>query len=168
MSKHSRDVRQDLVSAYDRMMKRAHDALEKGALRPLEHLIETAGQTAVELGELTREESDKVAHYLRRDLHDAAIYLKRTERELGDWLRFDIELVEERIADVFAKMVDHTRMELERLAEQASEQDWHAGEVVGPGTLRCSGCREEVHFRETTHIPPCPKCGATTFQREPD
>ncbi|MDH5595020.1 MAG: zinc ribbon-containing protein, partial [Gammaproteobacteria bacterium] len=43
--------------------------------------------------------------------------------------------------------------------------EWHTGEVVGVGTLRCKACGELLHFHATGHIPPCPKCQKTVFNR---
>lgn len=159
-----------LVAAYDRMMERARDLLHKareGALPSLQQRLEEARDKAVELGELTREEAQSVADHLRRDLRDAAEHMESTEKELGDWLRFDLELIEDRIAELFSHMVDHTRAELDRLALEAEIRGWHSGEISGPGTLYCANCGQELHFHATGRIPPCPSCHATAFHRLP-
>jgi len=67
-----------LVQAYNRMMERVRHALEEAeskALPTIRHSIEKARGTAVELEELTQEEADKVAYYLKRDVHDAGKHL---------------------------------------------------------------------------------------------
>lgn len=163
-----RHLQERLVNAYERMVERALDTLKHAqddTLPSLKQSLANAARTAVELGELTHEESEKVGAYLRRDLHDAASYVQRTEREFADWLRFDLELVEDRMADVFANMVDHTRLEMERLAEQPDQQEWYAGEIVGPGSLCCADCGHVIKFPKTEAIPVCPNCQATTFHR---
>ncbi len=155
-----------LALAYDRMLALAKETLalaREGTLPSLKHAVEVASQRAVELGELTREEADRVAAYIRRDLHDAASYLQRTERELADWLRFDLELVEDKLGEVFAGLVDQTRLELDRLALQA--ESWCYGEISGPGTLCCEQCGEEVRLASTSEIPRCPNCGGERFRR---
>lgn len=163
-----------LVQAYNRMMERIKAAIEhaeKESLPNLQHNIEAAKQKAVELGELTREEAEKIGSYIKRDLHDAAQYVSDTGKELASWFRFDLELIEQRALDLFSQMVDKTRLELDKLGLRAKEatarnmDEWHTGEVTGVGTLRCTGCGQLMHFHATGHIPPCAKCHATTFQR---
>ncbi len=170
MAEHSSIDR--LTDAYDRMMERVHDATarleraEEEALPHFQRAVEEAAETAVELGELSREEADLIAAYLRRDLHDAGRFLAETGRGLRDWLRFDLEYIEDRLLALFAGAADGTRLEILRLeaaAERASH--YHTGEITGPGTLRCEACGKELHFHATSRIPPCPACHAALFTR---
>jgi hypothetical protein len=159
-----------LDAAYQTMLARAKTGMEQAGPGPLSvgihHYIQVAKDKAVELEELSREEAEKISDYLRRDLEDAAGYLARTGKELGDWMRFDLQLVEDRFLDMFGMMVDHTRLELDRLARQAHDAEfWRTGEVAGPGALRCAACGKEMHFHKTGHIPPCPACKGTQFRR---
>lgn len=158
-----------LVHGYERMMERAKAVLsqaKKGTIPNLRQLIDHGEEKAVELGELTKEEAEKIGNYLHRDLYDAAHYLSYTGRSLADWLNFDLDLVEAELMDIFSAMVDHTRLELDQIAERARRsEELHTGEVTGPGTLRCLQCDEELHFRTTGHIPPCPKCHSSEFRR---
>lgn len=159
------------VEGYRRMLERAATALRhavSGPLPTLKHLLDAARQTAVDLKELTHDEAERIAYYLRRDLQDAAQHTRQSERELADWLRFDVELIEERMLDFFAPLADHTRVELERLALQARHRGWHTGDVTAPGTLYCEVCGEEIHFHKPGHIPPCPKCKGSVFRRRKD
>jgi len=158
-----------LIKAYNTMLGRVEKTIreaEKDALPRLEHNIDAAKEKAMELEELTREEAEKVGTYLQRDLHDAANYLAETGSELGDWLRFDLELIEDRLLDSFTGLVDQTRLELQELAQEAMQYgEWHTGEIAGIGTLRCQSCGELLHFHATGHIPPCPACHSTRFKR---
>ena len=57
--------------------------------------------------------------------------------------------------------------ELNLTAEQAREASfYHTGEVTGPGTLVCVECGKELHFHKAGHIPPCPGCRGTRYQRQ--
>ena len=110
-----------------------------------------------------------MAGYLKRDLEDAGYYLADTGEDLGKWLRFDLELVESRLAEAFLSVADRTRVEMAKLnAELEYASHWHTGEITGIGTLRCTECGEELHFKHTGHIPPCPKCRGTLFDRVKD
>jgi len=167
-----RDALGHLVAAYEKMLERVHQALEhaeQDTIPTLKRSIEQAREKAVELGELTREEADRVATYVERDMKDAAGFLGETQQELSDWLKFDLRLIESRLLDMFANVADRTRVELSALAEQARQASfYHTGEVTGPGTLICRWCGKPMHFHKAGHIPPCPKCHSIEFRRTED
>ncbi len=163
------ELEQKLVAAYDKMMGRIENLLDKAeqeALPILQKNIEKAKNQAIELKEVSKEEADKLADYILRDLHDAANYLEYSGKELSTWLHFDLELVEERILEVFSKVADKSRLELAQLAVQAKQsQEYHTGEITSIGTLACQSCDTLMHFKKTGRIPPCPKCHKTLFVR---
>ncbi|KAF0192372.1 MAG: hypothetical protein FD165_997 [Gammaproteobacteria bacterium] len=158
-----------LVAAYNRMTERIRAMLDeagKKALPTLQHRIDAAKAKAVELGELTREEAEKIGTYLKRDIEDAAEYLSGPSQEFADWLRFDIQLIEERLLEMFLTVADRTKLELMEFEHEAQRADaWHTGEIAGIGTLQCFDCGELLHFHATGHIPPCPQCHSTAFRR---
>ncbi len=158
-----------LIAAYNRMMERVRamiDEASKKALPTLQHRVDAAKAKAVELGELTREEAEKIGTYLKRDIEDAAEYLSGPSQEFADWLRFDIQLIEERLLEMFLTVADQTKVELMELEHEARRADaWHTGEIAGIGTLQCFDCGELLHFHATGHIPPCPVCRGTAFRR---
>ena len=164
-----------LVEAYNRMMERVKTRLEeleqaeKEALPRLKHSIEHAVEKAVELEELSKKEAHLIGTYLKRDLQDAGHYLANTGKELNDWLRFDTELVEDRLLDWFRSAADKTSLEMLELQETLEEEShYQTGEITGPGTLQCDTCGERLAFHTTATIPGCPKCKATTFSRLPE
>ena len=158
-----------LAAAYEKMLERVDEAFEKAqetTLPALKENIEHAREKAVELGELTREEAEKIAGYLERDMKDAGEFLAESGEEFRNWMRFDLELIEDRLLEMFVSVADQTRVELSKLAEQARQATtYHTGEITGPGTLVCSGCGKELHFKKTGHIPPCGKCHGTEYKR---
>jgi len=160
------------VHAYERMLERTREFLSEAGedLKPkLQQALDAAVEKTAELGELTREEAEKVGDYLKRDLQSAGEYLASDEtKELKDWLRMDLDLIEASILDALSLLVDPTNVELTLLAERARLAEWHTGEITGPGTLVCTHCGEELHFHKTGHIPPCPKCRGTVFRRKLD
>jgi signal transduction histidine kinase len=160
---------QRAIAAYNRMMERVKAALDEAEQQTLTNLrqgVDKAAEVAEELGELTRDEAQKIAAYVQRDLHDAGEYLANSGRDLRSWLRFDVELIEDRLFDLFSSVADRTRLELLELAQQAQHgPEYHSGEITGPGTLLCQACGREVPFHATAHIPPCPICHGTIFMR---
>ncbi len=158
-----------LGRAYRHMMDRSREILENEAQPTLQQAIDTARKTAVELGELTREEADQVAHYVRRDLNDAGEYLSRTGREFREWAQIDLSMAEQGLVDLFVRAADRTRLEFEQFKRELKEGPlYRSGEMTGPGTLACRGCGQTMQFHEPGHIPPCPKCHGTTFRRATD
>ena len=87
--------------------------------------------------------------------------------ELGDWLRFDIGLIEDRLLDVLMKVADHTRLDMLQFERDLKEgPPYNSGEVTGPGTLECASCGAVIRFHATGYIPECPSCGHTVFRRK--
>jgi hypothetical protein len=160
---------QKLIIAYDNMM--AHvakllDNAEQKALPTLHKNIDKAKIQSIELKQITKEEAEKLAYYIGRDLEDAAHYLEQTGDDLSTWISFDLELVEQRLWDVFSKVADKSRIEFAQLKAQAKRaQEYHTGEITSIGTLACHHCDSLVHFKKTSRIPPCAKCHHTVFVR---
>jgi len=157
-----------LIDAYERMLERAgaliHDA--EAQIPVLQKSLEEAKKSAIELGELSKEEASKIADYIKRDAQDAAQYLNYSGKELKDWLRIDAQLVEAKVLDLFSTLADQTRIELDKLAEQAHHSnDYFTGDITSPGSLECLNCGQTMQFHKTSRIPPCPKCHKTGFHR---
>ncbi|CAK0770344.1 conserved hypothetical protein [Gammaproteobacteria bacterium] len=160
-----------LLHGYNRMIERVktvldHSAKREGIAPSLAHAIAAGKDTAVTLQELSREEAERIGKFLRRDIEDAAEYLATSQGDLANWMRFDLELIEERLAEAFLSVADRTRVELSQLAEDARHADEYlTDEVTGPGSLQCTSCNNILCFQETSHIPACPVCQATLFKR---
>ena len=163
-------TREKWLNAYNDMMVRVRTAIEEAEEHTapvLKGFIDNARDMAVELGELTREESEKIAMYLHRDIEDAGKHLAETGQELGDWLRFDIHQIEDRLVETLDRVTDHTRQEMLEFEHEIEEGPaWNSGEITGPGTLVCTSCGEVVRFHETAQIPNCPNCEHTVFHRK--
>lgn len=158
-----------LIQGYDLMLQRAEHALGMATSRTeaaLTHALQAARENAVELGELTREEAEKVHDFITRDLYDVGRHLAMEERDLADWLRLSLLLIEKQLLHRFSTLAQAAKLELKHLEKAKRRFDeWHTGEVTTIGTLRCQSCGELVHFERTGHIPPCPKCHATVYER---
>lgn len=162
-------LNQKLVDSYNDMLVRINSAMDEvgGNARPAfqEHLKQVTEKVS-ELRELGLEESEKIAGYLQRDIHEASQWLADNGDELKDWLRFDIEQVESRLFEAMNSVADKTRLELKEIEEQAGlVHEWKTGEITSIGTLVCESCGELLHFHSSGHIPPCAKCHGTNFKR---
>lgn len=170
MSDEKQDPVDRLVAAYEAMLERVHEAAanaEKKTVPWLRDTLAEARDKAVEFGELSREEADRVSRYVERDLHEAASFLAETGQDFRDWLRFDWQLVQNRMLEMFAGMADQTSQALKSFADQAREATvYRSGEIAAPGTFECAVCGAAVQLEQTGEIPPCPQCKATSFRRQ--
>jgi hypothetical protein len=165
------DYQERLISGYNLMLERLKQLLDKAEehTRPkMEELLETTRNKAIELNELTREEALKISGYIKRDLSQAAEYLIKTEKDLTEWFRFDIQLIEEWMLESFKTVADKTKLELMLFREKLDhgQDEFKTGEITGPGTLVCVACGKVMNFSKTAHIPPCPSCHKTRFMRQ--
>ena len=132
-----------------------------------QYAIRLAREKVSETGEITREEAEKISDYLKRDLQNAGEYMQDNNNDMADWLHMDIDLIEWNLLDLFLQTADKTKLELLLLEENAKHvNEYLTGEITGPGTLVCTQCNEELHFLNTGHVPPCPKCRSTLFKRK--
>jgi len=100
-----------LVDAYEHMLERIHHTFERAeqeTIPAFRELLHKTRDNMVELGELTREEAHKVAEYVERDIEDAARYIAETSADLKSWWRFDLDLIEQRMLDIFSRVADQT------------------------------------------------------------
>lgn len=163
------DMRHKLEIAYEQMLEVAKEFVmntrEHGG-PIIKEALKEAREKASDISELTTEEIDKLSSYIEKDLTEAAGFMQEQERELADWLKLDILLIEKYLLEKFSSLADQTRIELEQWSIDADENgEWKTGEIVSMGVLRCKSCGEELHFEKPGHIPPCPKCHATAFKR---
>lgn len=169
MTEQNHSIKDRLIHAYDQMMEHLHtliESAEKGT-ENLQHLLEKARDEVAEKDDITREEAQKVSEYLKRDLHNAREYMDDSSHDMADWLHMDIELIEWNLIDLFLQAADKTKLELLLLEENVKHlNEYHTGEITGPGTLVCTECGKALHFLNTGHVPPCSQCQSTQFRRQ--
>ena len=130
--------------------------------------LESAKEKISEIGGLSQEEISHVADAVSRDVHHAAHSLPDNSNDsLSEWLKFDIDLIEDFALDSFLDVADKTRIELAQLSQTAKlyGHPYKSGELTAPGTLSCEKCGKVISFKSTSIIPECPDCGANTFIR---
>ena len=159
--------KQDTI--YERMLNFvkdvAHEA-EDGLSIKLQYLTDKVRQRADSLGEYTREEIDQVADYLQRDIQDAAEYLSKEGKELQDWLKFDVELVEDKVLELLSGAINTTNIELDELSRTAQQENlWYKNETTGPGSFVCDQCGREIQIFKIQALPVCENCDGEIFKR---
>jgi len=159
----------NLKDAYDRMLnfvKTVSHETEDDISMKLRYLIDKVKEQAYAVDEFSREEIDKVADYLQRDIQDAAEYLSVEGKELQDWFKFDVELIEARLFEQLSTAINTTNIELENLTATAGKENlWFKDEIASPGSFICNSCDYNFQFFEILALPDCPKCGEGVFKR---
>lgn len=142
-----------------------HKAKDKSG--PLMHeLVDDAKEKVKKIEDITEEDAESIATWLKRDLDDVINYLSETENAFRDWLGFETSLIKNELIQSMLETADKTTLALLRMKENAREPSvYHTGEMVGFGTLICDACGEKLHFHKAGHIPPCPKCHEISFHR---
>jgi len=164
-----------LVEAYNQMMSRVRDSIdnaEANAMPTLQKAIEQAKDQAVHLQEVSLDEAEEIGNYIKRDINDAAEYLMETSHEFSEWLMLDIDIIEQKVLELFLSVADKTRIELEQLTHAACNiptestfSEYRSGEITGPGSLICVNCEQMIQFNTTATIPDCRECGGQVFKR---
>lgn len=156
-------------AAYETMYEHIAENLDKAKNKtgPLIHqLVDEAKEKAKEIEELTEEDAEKLAGWLKRDLDEVISYLSETDYVVKDWLGFETSLIKNALIRMMLEAADKTTVELLRMKENAHKPyDYRTGEIAGFGTLICDECGEKLHFHKAGKIPPCPKCHKTGFHR---
>ncbi len=164
-----KDDESRFILGYENFLQRAEQTLVSTTRRTegaLKHALEVAREKAVELGELTQEEAEKIHGFVTRDLHSAGEHLAEKERAITDWLHLGVLVVEKALLNRFTALSQAAKLELVHLKKAKQRLDeWHTGEITTIGTLCCTNCGKQIHFEHVGRIPPCPECHATVFKR---
>lgn len=155
------------IEAYNKLMENLYEIMDD-TLHSVADAMELAKEKTSELGELTQEEINEVSDFLMRDIEHAATTTPAVSDDdsLNEWLKFDIELLENFALDDFFSLADKTRIELAKLDIQAKQyHPYKSGDITGPGTFVCDTCSKKIAFKSTSEIPECPECHAKTFTR---
>lgn len=156
-----------LIKAYDDLMGHLYEALDD-TLHSLADALVIAKEKTSALGGHTQEEINKIADFVMRDVdHVANSPAQQNDNDsLSEWLKFDIDLIENFALDAFMDIADKTKVKLAALEMDAKQyHPYQSGEVVGPGTFNCDACGKEIAFKSTSVIPKCPSCQGEKYTR---
>ncbi len=154
-----------LIEAYNNLMLNLYEAMDD-TLHSTADGLEIAKEKLSKLGGLTQEEINHIADALTKDIDHAALNTTNKNDDLSSWLKFDIALIENFAIDSFMELADKTRLELNKLTNQAAKYHTYvSGDITSPGTFVCTECGKEIAFKSTSKIPVCPNCQAKVFVR---
>ncbi len=161
--KKSQQPDQEEISLYARIVSRTEELMESGR-KNLDEALKKASEDLTSAGDFTREQSERIAGYVKRDLGHAADHVSKTTESIKG------AVTPQRLAvgaqSLFARILTTTAEQLQEWAQKAEAQlEFKTGEITSPGTLTCKNCQEELHMKRTARIPPCPKCHKTVFRK---
>lgn len=159
----SQKQEQEEISLYAKIVARTEELMASGR-KNLDEALKKASEDFAAAGDFTREQSERIAGYVKRDLGHTADHLNKTTESIKGAVR------PQRLAagaqSFFAKILTTTSTHLTEWAQKAEAQlEFKTGEITSPGTLTCKNCQEELHMKRPARIPPCPQCHKTVFRK---
>lgn len=152
--------------AYETFLDRVKDKLEHIDEASIKEALEHARETAIALGELTREEAQAMLSYVKRDLAHAADFLSETGEGIQRWLQMDITLLELSLFESFSRVADKTVLDMQKLNYRLERGPvYRAGELVGLGSLQCDTCGAIIQYKKVSEIADCEACNGNAFSR---
>lgn len=159
----SQEQEQGEVSLYAKMVARTEELMESGR-KNLDEALKKASEDLATAENFTREQAEKIAGFVKRDLGHAANQVNKATETIKE------SVAPQRIAagaqSLFAKILTTASTHLSEWAKKAEGQlEFKTGEITSPGTLTCMNCAEEIQMKRTARIPPCPKCHQTRYRK---
>jgi Zinc-ribbon containing domain len=156
---------QKLIIAYSDFMHHLHETMEE-TLNSFTDAFEVSKEKIAADHQLSEQEIEHVSNQVQRDVHHAAKNLPAHDNDsLTEWLKFDIELIENLTWDAFLSVADKTRLELAKLEQEAHVHKYNSGDITIAGTFECEECKKHIAFKIASRIPECPTCHNHIFVR---
>jgi isocitrate dehydrogenase len=156
-----------LAEQYDKLASKFNEIYLAGKERGREAMsvaLEKANEQLIELGEFGTEQGEALKQYLARDLDQTISDAQQLSEEAKE--RFHPARLGAGALSSLATALELTSNALHSLSVKTKETlTYRTGEMTSAGTLTCQACGEKVHLKETGHVPPCPKCDGTLFNK---
>lgn len=156
-----------LARQYDMLASKFNELYLAGKERGREAMsvaLEKANEQLIELGEFGTEQGEKLKQYLARDLDQTISDAQQLGEEAKE--RFHPARLGAGALSSLATVLELTSNALHSLSDKTKKTlTYKTGEMTSAGTLTCQACGQEVHLKETGHVPPCPKCDGTLFNK---
>ncbi|MDP2266809.1 MAG: hypothetical protein Q8J70_09685 [Thiobacillus sp.] len=156
-----------LAQQYDKLAGKFNELYLAGKERGRDAMsvaLEKSHEQMAALGEFSAEHGAELKKYMARDMDQTIADAQHMGEEAKERLNPG-RLGAGALASL-AAVLESTGNALQSLGEKTKEKlTYKTGEVTSAGTLTCQACGEAMHFKETGHIPPCPKCSGTLFNK---
>ena len=154
---------QDDVSLYEKIVSQTEELMTSGR-KSFDEALKRAGDELSSAGNFTREQSEKVSAFIKRDIQhiaDSSSKGKTNVKEAVNPQRLSVGA-----KSIFSKILSNTAETLNDWAKKSEQTlEFKTGEITSPGSLTCKSCDEVIHMKKTAKIPPCPKCHKTLYRK---
>ena len=156
-----------LAQQYDKLASKFNELYLAGKERGSEAMtvaLEKAHEQLTAVEEFSVEQGEELKKYLARDLDQTIADAHHLGEEAKD--RLNPSRLGAGALSSLAAVLELTSNALHSLSVKTKETlTYTTGEMTSAGTLTCLACEQEVHLKKTGHVPPCPKCGGTLFNK---
>lgn len=152
---------------YDKLASKFNELYLAGKERGRESMsvaLDKAHEQLIALGEFSAEQGEELKQYLARDLDQTISDAQQLGEEAKE--RFHPARLGAGALSSLATVLELTGNALRSLSDKTKETlTYKTGEITSAGTLTCQACGQEVQLKNTGHVPPCPKCNGTLFNK---
>lgn len=152
------------AAQYDALADKFHEEFEAGAEKTSEFAkkaMEKAREQLTAAGKFTEEQGQKLKVFLENDFSRISQEMKKGARERLNPSRLGVGALSS-----MSKLLHKTGVALSSFADKADGAlACKSGEITSAGKLVCNHCHNEMNFKKTGRIPPCPKCHKTEFTK---
>lgn len=156
-----------LADQYDKLAGKFNELYLSGKERGRESMsvaLDKAHEQLTALGEFSAEQGAELKQYLARDLDQTISDAQQLGEEAKD--RLHPSRLGAGALSSLAAVLEFTGNALRSLSDKAKETlTYKTGEITSAGTLTCQACGQKVQLKKTGHVPPCPKCNGTLFNK---
>jgi Zn finger protein HypA/HybF involved in hydrogenase expression len=156
-----------LAQQYDLLASKFNEIYLAGKERGREAMaiaLEKAHEQLTALGEFSADQGEELKRYLARDLDQTISDAQQLGEEAKE--RFHPARLGAGALSSLATMLELTGNALRSLGEKTKKTlTYKTGEMTSAGTLTCQACGQKVQLKKTGHVPPCPKCNGTLFNK---
>lgn len=154
----------EVADQYDQLAERFKELFESGAEKSSEFAataMEKARQQLTAAGAFSEEQGKNLKVFLERDFSQMAQTMRDGAKEKLNPSRVSAGA----LSSLYA-LLNAAGLALSSVAVRTQKAlSCRSGEITSAGTLTCVSCANELHFKKTGRVPPCPKCHATEFRK---
>lgn len=156
-------------SHYQKVMERLSNQLtdlDKLSAPQFREWLDKSAAYVQAAGDMTRDELELVASYIRRDVASFADSYRRNSEAFKESPTY--QALESGFWHWLLELTDKTKCEWVEIADDLKHHgEYRTGEVVGLGTLTCEHCGHQLHIDHPEILGTCPACDGKLFSRSP-
>jgi isocitrate dehydrogenase len=155
------DVDAEQYDALAAKFKEEFESATENTVEIAKKAMEKARKKLTEAGQFTEEKGEKLKEFLENDLSRISQEMKKGAKE-----KFNPSRLGTGALASISKLLHKTGVALSSFGDKAEASlACKSGEITSAGKLVCNNCGNEMNFKKTGRVPPCPKCHKTQFTK---